>query len=101
MRGPARDSIGQLPPTRYGQRADTIGAVHDGALQQPPGRGQFNEARPRKIIVATLTGMTTEDFGADVRQWLASARDPRSKRPYTDLGYQPVLEVMSYLRERL
>ena len=51
-----------------------------------------------KIIVATLTGMTTEEFNAEVAKWLASARDPRWKRPYTDLVYQPMLEVLTYLR---
>ena len=51
-----------------------------------------------KIIVATLTGMTTEEFNAEVAKWLASAKDPRWKRPYTDLVYQPMLEVLTYLR---
>jgi phosphoglycolate phosphatase-like HAD superfamily hydrolase len=51
-----------------------------------------------KIIVATLTGMTTDEFNAEVKKWLASARDPRWKRPYTELTYQPMKEVMSYLR---
>jgi phosphoglycolate phosphatase-like HAD superfamily hydrolase len=51
-----------------------------------------------KIIVATLTGMTTDEFAAEVKKWLATAKDPRWKRPYTELTYQPMLEVMSYLR---
>jgi len=51
-----------------------------------------------KIIVATLTGMTTDEFDAEVKKWLATAKDPRWKRPYTELTYQPMLEVMSYLR---
>ena len=51
-----------------------------------------------KIAVATLTGMTTDQFQADVKQWLATAKDPRWKRPYTDLTYQPMQEVMQYLR---
>ena len=51
-----------------------------------------------KIIVATLTGMTTEEFNAEVKKWLAAAKDPRWKRPYTELTYQPMQEVMSYLR---
>jgi hypothetical protein len=50
-----------------------------------------------KVIVATLTGMTTED-NAEVTKWLASAKDPRWKRPYTYLVYQPMLEVLTYLR---
>ena len=51
-----------------------------------------------KIIVATLTGMTTVEFEAEVKKWLATAKDPRWKRPYTELTYQPMLEVLSYLR---
>jgi phosphoglycolate phosphatase-like HAD superfamily hydrolase len=51
-----------------------------------------------KILVATLTGMAVEDFNAEAKKWLASAKDPRWKRPYTELIYQPMLEVMQYLR---
>jgi phosphoglycolate phosphatase-like HAD superfamily hydrolase len=51
-----------------------------------------------KILFATLTGMSVDDFEADVKKWLANARDGRWKRPYTDLVYQPMLEVMQYLR---
>jgi hypothetical protein len=51
-----------------------------------------------EIIVTTLTGMTTDEFDAEVKKWLATAKDPRWKRPYTELTYQPMLEVMSYLR---
>lgn len=51
-----------------------------------------------KILVATLTGMTVDEFQAEVRRWLTTARHPRWKRPYTELVYQPMLEVISYLR---
>jgi len=51
-----------------------------------------------KIVAATLTGMTTDEFGAEVTKWLATARDARWKRPYTELTYQPMLEVLSYFR---
>jgi phosphoglycolate phosphatase-like HAD superfamily hydrolase len=51
-----------------------------------------------KIIATTLTGMTTDEFDAEVKKWLATAKDPRWKRPYIELTYQPMLEVMSYLR---
>src|SRR5215472_13910366 len=40
-----------------------------------------------KILFATLTGMSVDDFEAEVKKWLASARDGRWKRPYTDLIY--------------
>ncbi|HTO56134.1 MAG TPA: HAD family hydrolase, partial [Pseudomonadales bacterium] len=51
-----------------------------------------------KIVVATLTGVTTDQYAAEVSKWLASAKDPRWKRPYTDLVYQPMLDLMKYLR---
>jgi phosphoglycolate phosphatase-like HAD superfamily hydrolase len=51
-----------------------------------------------KIAAATLTGMTTEQFQADVKNWLATAKDHRWKRPYTELTYQPMQEVLKYLR---
>ena len=52
-----------------------------------------------KILAATHTGMTVEAFQASVKAWLATAKDPRWKRPYTELVYQPMLEVMKYLRD--
>ena len=51
-----------------------------------------------KIILVTLTGMTVKEFEAEGKKWLATAKDPRWKRPYTELTYQPMLEVMSFLR---
>jgi phosphoglycolate phosphatase-like HAD superfamily hydrolase len=51
-----------------------------------------------KILAATLTGMTVEQFNAEVKQWIATAKHPRWKKPYTELTYQPMLELMQYLR---
>jgi len=51
-----------------------------------------------KILFATLTGMSVDDFEAEAKKWLTSAKDERWKRPYTELIYQPMLEVMQYLR---
>jgi phosphoglycolate phosphatase-like HAD superfamily hydrolase len=51
-----------------------------------------------KVAAATLTGMPVETFQAEVKKWLAEARDPRWKRPYTELTYLPMLEVLRYLR---
>ncbi|MCX5872877.1 MAG: HAD family hydrolase [Deltaproteobacteria bacterium] len=51
-----------------------------------------------KILAATLTGMTVDEFNAEVKKWIETARDQRWKRPYTALVYQPMLEVLSYLR---
>jgi phosphoglycolate phosphatase-like HAD superfamily hydrolase len=51
-----------------------------------------------KIVAATLTGMSIDDFQAEVTKWIHHAQDPRWKRPYTDLTYLPMLELMKYLR---
>src|SRR5215475_5847094 len=51
-----------------------------------------------KILAATLTGMSVEDFKAEAKKWLDTARDPRWKRPYTELTYVPMQEVLKYLR---
>ena len=52
-----------------------------------------------KLLMATLTGMPVDDFRASATKWVAEARDHRWKRPYTDLTYQPMKEVMQYLRD--
>jgi len=51
-----------------------------------------------EILLATQSGMTVEEFSADVKSWLATAKDPRWKRPYTDLTYLPMQEVLKYFR---
>ena len=51
-----------------------------------------------ELIMATHAGMTTQEFEKTVEDWLATARHPRFKRPYTELVYQPMLELLSYLR---
>jgi phosphoglycolate phosphatase-like HAD superfamily hydrolase len=51
-----------------------------------------------KIAVATLSGMTTDQFQAQVKEWLATAKDSRWKKPYNELTYQPMLEVLKFLR---
>ena len=52
-----------------------------------------------KLAVATLTGMPVETFQAAAKKWLAEAKDPRWKRPFTDLTYLPMQEVLKYLRD--
>jgi len=51
-----------------------------------------------KILAAALTGMSVEEFQTEVQSWLATARDPRWHRPYTDLTYLPMQELLKYLR---
>ena len=52
-----------------------------------------------KILAATLSGMTVEEFNAEAKKWLETARHPRWNRLYTELAYQPMLEVFRYLRD--
>jgi phosphoglycolate phosphatase-like HAD superfamily hydrolase len=52
-----------------------------------------------KILAATLTEMSVDDFEAEVKKWLETARHPRWNRPYTELVYQPMLEVLRHLRD--
>jgi len=51
-----------------------------------------------EILFATLTGMSVEVFEVEAKKWIETAKHPRWKRLYTDLTYQPMLEVLQYLR---
>jgi hypothetical protein len=51
-----------------------------------------------EIISTTHAGMTTQEFENTVKQWFATARHPKTKRPYTEMVYQPMLELLAYLR---
>ena len=51
-----------------------------------------------ELVAVTHAGMTTAEFEKIVTDWLATARDHRFKRPYTELVYQPMLELLAYLR---
>ena len=51
-----------------------------------------------ELVMATHAGNTTEEFSRIVRDWLDSARHPETGRPYTDMVFQPMLELLAYLR---
>jgi phosphoserine phosphatase len=51
-----------------------------------------------ELLLSTHTGMSTDEFDKSVRDWIATAEHPRYKRKYTDLTYQPMQEVLAYLR---
>jgi phosphoglycolate phosphatase-like HAD superfamily hydrolase len=51
-----------------------------------------------QMFLATHTGMTVDEFDGVVREWLATARHPTTRRPYTQMIYQPMVEVLTYLR---
>ncbi|QIO36936.1 HAD family hydrolase [Bradyrhizobium sp. 1(2017)] len=72
-------------------------AVLDGDMKALAGSG---EKGLMQIIGVAHSGMTTDDFSKSVVDWLATARHPRFKRPYTELTYQPMLELLALLRSK-
>ena len=70
-------------------------AVLEGDMKALAGSGEKGLA---ELLIATHTGMSTDEFTDTVRQWISTAKHPRFKRPYTDLVYQPMLELLAYLR---
>jgi hypothetical protein len=52
-----------------------------------------------EIIAATHAGMTTDEFTGIVTEWLAKTRHPKFHQPYNKLVYQPMLELLAYLRD--
>ncbi|WP_200345592.1 HAD family hydrolase [Halochromatium glycolicum] len=51
-----------------------------------------------KLLMATHAGMTSAEFAGLAADWIGTARHPRFERPYTELVYQPMLELLEYLR---
>ena len=70
-------------------------AVLDGDMKTIAESGEHGLV---ELIMVTHAGMTPDEFAGIVKDWLAAARHPRFKRPYTELVYQPMLELLAYLR---
>jgi haloacid dehalogenase-like hydrolase len=70
-------------------------AVLDGDMKALATSGQKGLL---EIVAVTHTGMSVDDFEKIVLEWTATARHPRFKRPYIELVYQPMLELLTYLR---
>jgi len=70
-------------------------AVLEGDMKTLAESGEHGMA---ELVMASHAGMTTEEFEKIVSDWLATARDPRFKRPYTELSYLPMIELLAYLR---
>ena len=51
-----------------------------------------------ELVTATHSGMTTDEFGATVDRWIRTTRHPKTQRLYTEMVYQPMLELLDYLR---
>ena len=93
----ALERIGQLAPQHpEWKETQPFKAVLE---QDREAMGKFSERDWMEIVATTHAGMSTEEFQALVKQWLATAKAPRFDRPYTDLIYQPMLELMKYLRD--
>ena len=78
-------------------------APHPAQLDQlldPLGTGDaaIGERGIIELVMATHAGVTTDAFAAIVRDWIAKAKHPKFDRPYTELVYQPMLEVIDYLQ---
>ncbi|WP_425349022.1 HAD family hydrolase [Methyloligella halotolerans] len=71
-------------------------AVLEGDMKTLAASGQKGIA---ELVMATHAGMTPAEFETIVEDWLAEAKHPRFKKPYTELAYQPMLELLSYLRD--
>ena len=70
-------------------------AVLEGDMKTLAASGEHGMA---ELVMVTHAGMTSEEFQKIVIDWLATARHPRFRRPYTELFYQPMIELLAYLR---
>jgi len=78
------------------QIAQPFKAVLENGLQAI---AELDERELIQLMMATHANITTEEFSQLVKDWLATAKHPKFNRPYTELVYQPMLELLAYLRE--
>lgn len=76
--------------------SDVLRAANSGDLETVAAAG---EKGLLEIITVTHSGMTVDEFIADSRRWLDTARHPETGKPYDAMIYQPMLELLSYLRD--
>ena len=74
---------------------EPFASLIDGDIQRALARG---EQDIMAAIAATHSGMTTDSFERIAREWIRTKRDARFKRPYIKMAYQPMLELLNYLR---
>ena len=92
----AIDRVKRLAPERPEWRArQPFQTVLDGDLQTFVESG---EKGLLELVMATHAGMSTEEFTAIVKDWISTARHPKSGKLYTEMVYQPMLELLDYLR---
>jgi len=93
----ALDRIRELAPQHpEWKETEPFKSVLAGDLQRVAAQGEKGIA---KIIAVTHAGMTSDEFNTIVRNWITTARHPKTGRLYTEMVYQPMLEILSYLRE--
>ena len=92
----ALDRVKALAPERpEWKTTQPFQAVLEGDMKALAAAGQKGLM---EIVAATHTGISTEDFTQIASDWIATAKDPRWGKLYTELVYQPMLELLDYLR---
>lgn len=92
----ALDRVKELAPQHPDWRErQPFKGVLTGDLEAVAASGERGLA---ELVSSTHLGNTTDEFAASVTRWIESARHPRFARPYTELVYQPMLELIAYLR---
>jgi phosphoserine phosphatase len=90
------DRVKALAPQNPGWKTkQPFKAVLDGDMKALAASGEKGLV---ELMAVTHAGMTVDEFAKIVSEWLATARDPKFKKPYTELVYQPMLELLAYLR---
>jgi phosphoglycolate phosphatase-like HAD superfamily hydrolase len=90
------DRVRQLAPQHpEWQTQEPFASVLQGDLESAIAGG---EPALVELVMATHAGMTTDEFTAIAKDWLATAKHPTLKRLYTELVYQPMVELLAYLR---
>jgi phosphoserine phosphatase len=93
----ALDRVKALAPEHpEWQKTEPFRSLLAGDLRAAASGGEKGAAA---LIAATHAGMTTDEFTATVRTWIARARHPKLGRPYDSCVYQPMLELLAYLRD--
>jgi len=92
----ALDRIKELAPEHpEWKTTQPFKAVLDGDMKAVAAAGEKGLV---ELVMASHAGMTTADFEAIVADWFKTARHPRFNKPYTELAYQPMLELLEFLR---
>ena len=92
----AIDRVKQLAPQHPEWRTtQPFKAVLDGDMRALAESGKEGLL---ELVMSTHAGMTTDEFEAIVRAWVTTARHPTTGRPYTEMVFQPMLELLDYLR---